>query len=107
MRDIGPDDLPGVFGSSVLNLIRRGADGSLRMSADRWRFGGGDSERVVFRSIHDDPAESEQMLEVPLAEVARLTWDRLPRQQARSQVRFHLTSGDLWTFSGMLNEPAS
>jgi hypothetical protein len=36
-----------------------------------------------------------------------VAWDRLPKQQARSQVRFHLASGDLWTFSGTLAEPAA
>jgi hypothetical protein len=27
-------------------------------------------------------------------------WDRLPKQQARSQIRFFLSCGDVWTFSG-------
>jgi hypothetical protein len=106
VRDISPSDLYSVLGASVLNLIRRGADGSLRLSADRWRLADVGGQVVVFRSVADDQPEPEQLLEVHLAEVQRMTWDRLPKQQTRSQVRFHLVSGDLWTFSGTLADPS-
>jgi hypothetical protein len=106
VRDLTIADLRPVLGSSTLNLIRRGADGSLRMSVDRWRLAEVEPEAVVFRSIPAEPPAAEQVLEVLLVEVERITWDRLPRQQARSQLRFHLRSGDLWTFSGALAEPA-
>jgi hypothetical protein len=33
----------------------------------------------------------------------RITWDQLPRQQQRSQIRFHLADGELWTFSGSVD----
>ena len=36
----------------------------------------------------------------------QLVWDRLPKQQVRSQIRFVLANGDLWTFSGQVNEEA-
>ena len=42
---------------------------------------------------------------IVLADVDRITWDRLEKQKARSQVRFHLKSGDLLTFSGRLPDP--
>jgi hypothetical protein len=45
-------------------------------------------------------------LEVRLEDVERLVWDRLPKQHVRSQIRFVLVSGDLWTFSGTVNESA-
>ena len=107
VRDLTISDLRPVLGSSPVNLIRRGVDGSLRMSVDRWRLAEVEPEAVVFRSLPVEPTEAEQVLAVRLAEVERITWDRLPRQQARSQLRFHLRSGDLWTFSGALSEPPS
>jgi hypothetical protein len=45
-------------------------------------------------------------LVVRLEEVERLAWDRLPKQQVRSQIRFFLANGDLWTFSGTVDESA-
>ena len=39
-----------------------------------------------------------------VAEIERITWDRLPRQQERSQIRFHLRGDEIWTFSGRLDE---
>ena len=36
--------------------------------------------------------------------IQRVVWDRLPKQQVRSQIRFHLKSGDVWTFSGQVDE---
>ena len=38
------------------------------------------------------------------ADIARIVWDRLPKQQVRSQLRFFLTNGDVWTFSGQVDE---
>ena len=105
MRKLTFEELPGVLGSAVLNLLRRGVDGSLRLSADRWSLASVEEAAVVFRSQLADPLDEVQVLEVPRQDVQQLTWDRLPKQQARSQVRFHLTTGDLWTFSGQLNEP--
>ena len=94
------------MGAATLNLIRRCADGSLRMSADRWRLAEVNSEGVRFRTVAHDQAEDEQVLVLGAAEVRRVTWDRLPKQRTRSQLRFHLCNGDLWTFSGRLEEPA-
>ena len=105
MHDLAYDELPAIAGNAALNLIRRGADGSLRMSADRWRLVEVHAAAVVFRALVEESGE-ELTLEVPVADVSRVTWDRLPKQQARSQLRFHLASGDLWTFSGALTEPS-
>jgi hypothetical protein len=104
VRDLNLDELHSLAGDSILNLLRRGADGSLRLSADRWQLAEVSAEAVIFHSVAADQADL-QVLAVPLADIARVTWDRLPKQQTRSQLRFHLASGDLWTFSGALAEP--
>ena len=36
-------------------------------------------------------------LTVATTEVARVIWDRLPKQTVRSQIRFIFDNGDLWT----------
>ena len=41
-----------------------------------------------------------------LEDVEQVVWDRLPKQQVRSQIRFLLANGDLWTFSGTVDESA-
>jgi hypothetical protein len=105
MRELTLKDLRAVLGSSALNLIRRGADGSLRLSADHWRLDKVEPSRVIFRSLQRDAADAEQVLEVALSDVEQVTWDRLPKQEFRSQLRFHLRNGELWTFSGKLAEP--
>jgi hypothetical protein len=90
------------FGEAYFNLLRRGADGSLTLSTDHWRLDEATPE--VFRfSAREEDAPS---LEVRLGEVERLVWDRLPKQQRRSQIRFVLVNGDLWTFSGAVDESA-
>jgi hypothetical protein len=84
------------FGDAFFNLIRRGADGSLTLSADHWRLAEASSDALRFSAREADaPA-----LVVDLTDVERVVWDRLPKQQARSQIRFFLSCGDVWTFSG-------
>ena len=88
------------FGDAYFNLIRRGADGSLKLSHDHWRLAEATDE--VFRF---DPREHDAPpLEVARQDIARVVWDRLPKQQVRSQIRFFLTNGDVWTFSGQVDE---
>ena len=87
-----------------LNLIRRGADGSLVMSTDGWRLLDASDDAVTMKA--DPPApEDHPPLVIQLADVERITWDRLAKQKARSQVRFRLKNGDLLTFSGRLPDP--
>lgn len=88
------------FGDAYFNLLRRGADGSLRLSSDHWRLHELTEQRFRFLAREVDAPP----LEVPLAEVDRVVWDRLPRQTVRSQIRFVLANGDLWTFSGTVDE---
>jgi len=90
------------FGSAYFNLLRRGADGSLRLSSDHWRLD--EAIADAFRFVARD--EAAPPLTVNLSEVERLVWDRLPRQQVSSQIRFVLTNGDVWTFSGAVDESA-
>ena len=88
--------------AGYFNLVKRGADGSLVLSADRWRLAERTEEALRFvGQAADAPA-----LVLAVADVERATWDRLPRQQVRSQVRFHLRGGGLWTFSGAVHEAA-
>lgn len=90
------------FGDAYFNLLRRGADGSLTMSTDHWRLDQATAEVFRFAAREEDAPP----LEVRLADVERLVWDRLPKQQVRSQIRFVLVNGDLWTFSGTVDESA-
>jgi hypothetical protein len=89
------------FGAGHYNFIRRGADGSLVLSADRWRLARVTPE--AFEFVAEDPAAPP--LDVSLVDVRRMVWEQLPRQRVRSQVRFYFDSGDLWTFSGTFEAP--
>jgi hypothetical protein len=99
---LDPETAARAFGAGYFNLIRRGADGSLRLSSDHWRLEHATAE--VFRFCARD--QDAPPLEVRLEHVERLIWDRLPKQQVRSQIRFLLANGDLWTFSGTVDESA-
>jgi hypothetical protein len=88
------------FGDTYFNLIRRGADGSLKLSTDHWRLSAVTDSAFTFSAREQDaPA-----LVLTLSDVDRVVWDRLPKQTVRSQIRFHLSSGDVWTFSGNVDE---
>jgi hypothetical protein len=100
--ELDPGSAARAFGDAYFNLIRRGADGSLKLSADHWRLH--HSTDQAFHFVAREP-EAEPLL-LPLADVERVLWDRLPRQQARSQIRFRLHNGDVWTFSGSVDESA-
>jgi hypothetical protein len=104
MVDLDPTAAADLIRGHRLNLIKRGADGSLVMSTDGWHLIDATDEAVTLKADPPAPPETEPMV-IVLADVDRITWDRLAKQQARSQVRFHLKSGDLLTFSGRLPEP--
>ena len=100
--EIDPSTAARAFGHAYFNLLRRGADGSLVLSRDHWRLEEATDDAFRFAARDQDaPA-----LEVRLEDVERLVWDRLPKQHTRSQIRFVLVSGDLWTFSGTVDESA-
>jgi hypothetical protein len=99
---LDPETAARAFGDAYFNLLRRGADGSLVLSTDHWRLDKLTDEAFRFVARED----AARVLEVRLDEVARLVWDRLPKQQVRSQIRFVLANGDLWTFSGTADESA-
>ena len=85
-------------------MLRRGADGSLVLSADHWRL---DVDKTTAEAFHFSAREDNAPdLVVPTETIGKLTWDRLPKQQQRSQIRFYLNNGDLWTFSGGVDESA-
>ena len=100
--ELDPASAERAFGEGYFNLIRRGADGSLTLSMDHWRLEGLTAEAFHFVAREADVAP----LDVARGDVARLVWGRLPKQQVRSQIRFHLANGDLWTFSGSFDESA-
>jgi hypothetical protein len=87
-----------------LNLIRRGDDGSLVLSMDHWRFTSLIDDVLTFTPEPPAPSETEPLV-ILLSDVASISWDRLKKQQARSQVRIRKTNGDLLTFSGRLPDP--
>ena len=97
---LDPPTAARALGDAYFNLLRRGADGSLRLSSDHWRLDELTDE--LFRFSARDAAAPP--LEVRLADIDQLLWDRLPKQTVRSQIRFVLASGDLWTFSGTVDE---
>jgi hypothetical protein len=89
------------FGDAYFNLLRRGADGSLRLSRDHWQLDAATDDAFRFTAREETPA-----IELRWREVKRVVWDRLPKQQLRSQIRFYLANGDVWTFSGQVDESA-
>jgi hypothetical protein len=90
------------FAEAYFNLLRRGIDGSLTLSRDHWRLEEATEEAFRFSAREADAAP----LEVRVPEVERVVWDRLPKQTVRSQIRFYLSNGELWTFSGNVDESA-
>ncbi len=86
--------------TGYFDLLRRGIDGALVLSADRWRLETVTEEEMRFVAL----APEAPPLHLVLSDVEQATWDRLPKQQVRSQIRFRLRSGDLWTFSGTIDE---
>lgn len=98
--DIDPAVAARAFGEAYFNLLRRGADGSLTLSTDHWRLEELTDDVFRFSAREEDAPD----LEVRRGDVERLVWDRLPKQQVRSQIRFVLTNGDVWTFSGTVDE---
>jgi hypothetical protein len=104
MHELAPTTAADLIRGHRLNLIRRGADGSLVMSTDGWHLTDATDETIILTADPPAPPETPQTV-IVLAEVERITWDRLAKQQTRSQVRFHLRSGDLLTFSGRLPDP--
>jgi hypothetical protein len=100
--ELDPTTAARAFGPGYFNLIRRGADGSLVLSADHWRL-----EQVTPLAFHFAAAEADAPpLVAPVGQVERFLWDRLPTQQVRSQIRLLFANGDLWTFSGSVDESA-
>ena len=105
MHELEPIAAADLIRGHRLNLIRRGADGSLVMSTDGWHLTAATDEAITLKADPPAPPETPPTV-IVLADVDRITWDRLAKQQARSQVRFHLKSGDLLTFSGRLPDPS-
>ena len=106
MSDLDLETAANALAANNCNFLRRGADLTLSMSNARWRLAEHTAEEFTFRPVAPSGAflPGDEQMTLPLAEVARVTWDRLPKQQSRSQIRFHFHSGELWTFSGFLDE---
>jgi hypothetical protein len=105
MKTLDPEAVLSILDGVSLNLIRRGADGSLVLSRDHWRLSSLTEDVFTFTAEPPAPPDHEP-LAIALADVESITWDRLAKQEARSQVRFRLKSGDLQTFSGRIPDPA-
>ncbi|SRR5579884_4187388 len=108
MREIDREAAARALASASFNFLRRGADLTLSMSGAKWRLAEQTDATLTFRPVGLDDAflppgpDAEMILSLP--DVERITWDRLPKQQRRSQIRFHFHSGELWTFSAHLDE---
>lgn len=109
MPDLSLEAALSLLASTSFNLLKMTADGALVMSVDRWRLRERRTDAIVLAAeppagrakVPPSPAEP---LVIALDQIVRLSWDRLPRQQSRAQVRLHLRNGDRWTFSGHLPE---
>lgn len=104
MRELDPATAAIILTNASLNLIRRGADGSLVLSMDHWRFESLTADAITLVPEPPAPPETAPVVFL-LNDIESITWDRLAKQQTRSQVRFRLTNGDLHTFSGRLPDP--
>jgi hypothetical protein len=102
--ELDHDSAARAFGINYFNLLRRGADGSLTLSTDHWRL---EVDKTTPEAFHFSAQEEDAPdLVVLVEQVEKLTWDRLPKQHQRSQIRFYFGNGDLWTFSGSVDESA-
>ena len=100
MREIDVDEAASALESTDFNFLRRSAELTLSMSGAKWRLAERAPETLTFRAVAPSGALLPDAMMLTLSDVDRITWDRLPRQQSRSQIRFQLHSGELWTFSG-------
>jgi hypothetical protein len=108
MQEIDLDTAARALEAGTFNFLRRGADLSLRMSGARWHLAERTPDTLTFRpgapsASPSGPSPAGEEMPLALADVERITWDRLPRQEKRSQIRFHLRNGELWTFSGTVD----
>ncbi len=104
MREISVETAARALESTGFNFLRRTAELTLSMSGARWRLAGRTPEMLTFRPLAPSGLLLPEEMTLELADVERITWDRLPRQQSRSQIRFHFWSGELWTFSGHVDD---
>jgi hypothetical protein len=104
-RPIDLDAAERALSMGNFNFLRRGTDLSLSMSDARWRLDERTDDRLVFRAAGpaDAPMPEAEPMILETDRIVRITWDQLPRQQQRSQIRFHLADGELWTFSGSVD----
>jgi len=105
MTDLDAATAAEILKDVSLNLIRRGADGSLVLSMDHWLFSSLADDALTFIPEPPAPPETDSLV-ILLADIQSISWDRLQKQQARSQVRIRKMNGDLLTFSGRLPEPS-
>ncbi len=104
MQDIDARTVERILDGHVTTMIRRGDDGSLAMSADKWRLAEVTDAALTFRAEPPAPPDVAPHV-IALDDVDHFAWDRLPKQQKRSQIRAYLRNGDVVTFSGMLGDP--
>lgn len=103
-REINVEVASRALASTGFNFLRRTADLTLSMSGARWQLAARTDDMLCFRPVGPSGALLPDEMRLALVEVERITWDRLPRQRTRLQIRFHLRSGERWTFSGRVDE---
>jgi hypothetical protein len=100
VQDIDVDAAARALESTDFNFLRRTAELTLSMSGARWRLAERTPDALTFRAVAPSGELMPDAMTLPLVDVERITWDRLPKQQSRSQIRFQHHSGEQWTFSG-------
>jgi hypothetical protein len=106
MQEIDVDAAARALEATDCNFLRRSADLQLSMSGAKWRLAERTPESLTFRAVGPDGELLPDAMTLALGDVERITWDRLPKQQSRSQVRFLLHDGEQWTFSGHVPDEA-
>ncbi|MCC7104423.1 MAG: hypothetical protein IT307_04710 [Chloroflexi bacterium] len=89
-----------LLASTSFNLLKTTAEGALVMSVDHWRLSTRQSGALVMGAEPTPDGNVAEPLVVAFDDLLRITWDRLPRQRKRAQIRLYFRNGDRWTFSG-------
>ena len=106
MQEINVDAAARALEAADCNFLRRSADLQLSMSGAKWRLTERTPEMLTFHAVGADGELLPDTMALSLPDVERITWDRLPKQQSRSQVRFLFRDGEQWTFSGHVPDEA-
>lgn len=104
MDEITLDRAARALESTEFNFLRRSPEKTLGMFGGHWRLAEQTPDTLIFRPVAPSGAYLPDEQVLSLSHLERITWERLPRQKSRSQIRFHLPSGEQWIFSGHVDD---